>query len=99
MTDKGIGCIRAGETPPAPPARAIGPELDHSPDTIKVLLAVIQGMFSEMLSGDAMALAFYRARKTARDNGVSDEEFNRVGRILVKEWQKKRGANPLSGMF
>jgi hypothetical protein len=56
-------------------------------------------MFSEMLSGDAMALSIYRARRISENSGVSLAEFDRVSNILLREWSRRRGGNPLSGLF
>lgn len=64
-----------------------------------VLAAMVAALLSEMLSGDLMALAMYRAEAMAKESGVSKEEFERVKKELVRFWAEKKAGNPMGGMF
>lgn len=66
---------------------------------MRALTALLVGLSSETLCGDAMYLAMMRAKDLALENGVSEAEFNRVGKIVLVDWRRNRSRNPLSGMF
>jgi len=53
----------------------------------------------QTLSGDAFYLAALSGEQLALENGVSPEEWKRVGKIVLRHWQRERAKNPLSGMF
>jgi hypothetical protein len=54
---------------------------------------------AETLSSDAFYLAVIRGERLAKANGVSQEEWRRVGNIVLEHWKRERAKNPLSGMF
>ncbi len=63
------------------------------------LLAICNGLLSELLSSDATYLAMLRASSDAEKAGVPDKVFMDVVKIVEKQWQARRAGNPLSGMF
>ena len=69
------------------------------PETVVALTAVVAGLLSEMLSGDMVALAMYRAEAMALESGVSPEEFAMVKAKMIGYWARKKAGNPLGGMF
>jgi len=74
-------------------------EIGCSPEAVKALTALCLGLMRQTLSGDAFYLAALSGEQLALENGVSPEEWKRVGKIVLRHWQRERAKNPLSGMF
>jgi hypothetical protein len=70
-----------------------------SEESVRALTCLLLGLLRETLSGDAVYLSVMRAKTLARENGVSEQEFNRVAEIVVIDWHIKRKENPMSCLF
>lgn len=70
-----------------------------SEESVRALTALLCGLLRETLSGDAIYLAVIRAKALALENGVSEQEFNRVAEIVVIDWHTRRKENPMSCLF
>lgn len=79
--------------------QAIPTDFGCSEETVRALTALLCGLSAETLSGDVMALAIMRAKDLALENGVTEAEFNRVGKLILVDWRKNRHRNPLSNLF
>lgn len=67
--------------------------------TVKSLTALLISFLRETLSSDKVYFAIVHAKRLSLENGVSEEEFNRVAKIVFNDWNKNKDLNPLSGMF
>jgi hypothetical protein len=70
-----------------------------SEESVRALTCLLLGLLRETLSGDAVYLSVRRAKTLALENGVSEQEFNRVAEIVVIDWHIKRKENPMSCLF
>lgn len=68
-------------------------------EAVFVLLSVIDGLASNMLSGDMWELAMWKAEDSCKELGVSQERFREIIGILAEVRRKRLGGNPLSKMF
>lgn len=91
------GPLQPSEQAVAVPSTPTG--LDCSPETVKVLVAMLHGLFYNTLSGDVMFLSLLQAKDTAMESGVSEAEFERVAGLVMKNWKLNRDRNPLSCLF
>lgn len=70
-----------------------------SEETVRALTALLIGISGQTLCGDAMYLGMLQAKSLALENGVTEKEFDRVAKLVLVDWRRKRSQNPLSGMF
>ncbi len=64
-----------------------------------VILALISGLSSNVLSGDKWALAFGKAQDVSKGLGIPTDKVNRVLLALQDYVIKSRDRNPMSEMF
>lgn len=60
---------------------------------------MLLGLLKVTHSPDAFALAMMDAADIARDAGVTQEEWARVGRIIQKRYGQEWRKNPINRMF
>ena len=86
------GAVRASTKPVYVSFGDVKLELDA--ETIGVLLCLLNGYMSQVLSGDLTALAFYAAKDYAKKMGVSEEKFVEVANAIFKVNDKRRKKHP-----
>lgn len=64
-----------------------------------ILLAVLDGLASNMLSEDMWELAMYKAEDSCKALGVSHDRFVEIVRVLAEVRRKRLAGNMLSAMF
>jgi len=74
-------------------------ELGSSLQTVNALVAMLLGLLKVTHSPDAFALAMMDAADIARDAGVTQDEWARVGKIIQRRYGAEQSKNPLHGMF
>jgi hypothetical protein len=73
--------------------------LEATPETVTILTGILLGLLSNTLSGDVIYLSMGAARAMCRESGVSDEEFERVGKVIMAKWAAMKSRNPMASMF
>lgn len=68
-------------------------------EEVIVLLAVLDGLLSEVCSGDIVALAVYSAQDRCVQLGISNDVFCEAMGKLEEVWKGKMKRNPMAGMF
>ena len=82
------------------PEGEVGPVKNPtSEEKLFILGAILQGLICEVMSGDVVTLATYRARQICFEAGVDDELFCDVANEFIEVARKARKRNPMSGMF
>lgn len=66
---------------------------------VTILLSLLAGFFRETCSADASYLAIHAGRSIAINNGISGKAFDKIIPMVLKEAERLRKQNPLSGMF
>lgn len=79
------------------PSIAVGEKFCN--EEVIVLLAVLDGLLSEVCSGDVVALAVYSAQDKCAQLGISNEVFCEAMGKLEEVWKGKMKRNPMAGMF
>lgn len=68
-------------------------------DVIATLLALLDGLSSNVLSGDIWTLSIIQAQTRARHFGVADEAFAAIMQRVIAAQQQNRRRNPMASMF
>lgn len=63
------------------------------------LLAIVQSLLHNTLSGDVIFLSMFAAHDLAIKHGCTQEQYQRVQTRILEEWQTQSGRNPLKGLF
>jgi hypothetical protein len=71
----------------------------YSPDTVKVITAIMVALLRETLSRDLFELAMGAAEHEAVAAGVPEKEFKRVSDTVTKFWTYRKSTNPLASLF
>jgi hypothetical protein len=75
------------------------PEGSESSETVRAVLAILTALLRETLSSDVMELSLSQAEHVALAGGVSQSEFDRVKKGVVRFWADRKAQNPLASMF
>lgn len=70
-----------------------------SPQTVAILVSLLQRLMFQTPSQDAMYLAVMGAGDDCVRAGIDIEDYIKVINIVEKEYKKQRRGNPLSSMF
>lgn len=94
-------CPPSGPAAACPCSTRIAPGLSEfsSTEVIGVLLALLDGLSSNVLSGDVWALSILQAQARAREFGVADEAFAAIMQRVIAAQQQNRRGNPMAAMF
>ena len=75
------------------------PPLTDATATEVALLAIVQSLLRNTLSGDVIYLSMFSAHDLAIKHGCTQEQYQRVQTQILEEWQVQSGRNPLKHMF
>jgi hypothetical protein len=68
--------------------------LNLDKETLEILMSLLNGYMSQVMSGDLTALAFYSAKDYAEKAGIPEEKFVQVANEIFKTNNKRRKAHP-----
>lgn len=64
-----------------------------------ILLAILTGLCEEVMSGDVISLALFRAQDLCQQAGINEQTFEQYAQRFAEVAARARKKNPLSCMF
>lgn len=72
---------------------------DFSNEEVIALLALLDGLLSEVANPELMRFALWRAKDTCLKAGMSDEAYTTAMKKVLDMWKEKLRRNPMAAFF